>query len=280
MAEGSGVVTWNDAAPPALAPPGPAGRLAGWVRLAALGVVTALALAVFLPGRWLRRVALPGLTVHFAAARLWSRACLSLAGLRLVVKGRPIRAGAMVANHASWLDILPLRAVGLVYFVAKAEVAGWGAVGYIARITDTIFVERRRSETKRQEAELRRRIRMGQVICLFPEGTSTDGLRVLPFKSALFAALMDDPEAGEIFVQPVTVRYLPSPRSGLPREFYGWWGTMPLGPHVRDVVSRSFGGRVEVIYHPPVRPQDFPDRKALADHCQREVAKGLHEGIV
>lgn len=278
------MVTWNDAAPPALDAARRTGRLAGGVRLVAIGTVTALALALFVPARWLREVLLPNLTLHFRVAQLWSRACLWLLGLRLRVRGRPIAAGAIVANHASWIDILPLRATQLVHFVAKAEVAGWGAVGFIARITDTIFVERRRSEAKRQEAELRARIAKGQVLCIFPEGTSTDGLRVLPFKSALFSALMDEngtpPGRAEIFVQPVTIRYRPNPDAGLPPEFYGWWGTMPLGGHIRDVVSRSFGGQVEVIYHAPVRPRGFPNRKALADHCQREVARGLHEGVV
>ncbi len=272
------MVTWNEAAPPVLAPPTFGGRVAGGLRLVAMILLTVVALAIFLPCRWLREKLMPGVTLHFRIAQVWSRLCLRLAGLRLAVKGRPIDSGALVANHASWLDILPLRATQLLYFVSKADVRNWKGIGFIADVTGTVFIERRRSEAKRQEAELRRRIAMGQVLCFFPEGTSTDGLRVLPFKSALFSAFMETTR--ELYVQPVTIRYLTNPRSGLPENFYGWWGTMPFGGHIWDVLTRSFGGRVEVIYHQPVHPGDFPDRKALAEHCQREVARGLHKGEI
>jgi 1-acyl-sn-glycerol-3-phosphate acyltransferase len=100
---------------------------------------------------------------------------------------------------------------------------------------------------------------------------------VLPFKSSLFSAFFYDHHAADLWIQPVTVRYTPAPGSGLPPSFYGWWGEMELGSHIWAVMSRSFGGRAEVIFHEPVKPQAFHDRKALAGHCGAVVARGLAE---
>jgi 1-acyl-sn-glycerol-3-phosphate acyltransferase len=271
------MVTWNAESPAELPPLRLSERVAGGLRLAAFVALTLASLALFLLGRALRGALGRWVTFHFWIARMWSRAGLRLMGLRRVVHGRPIAAGALVANHSSWIDILALRAVRLIYFVSKAEVADWPGVGFITRVTGTVFIERRRGEAKRQEAVLLERIRARQVLCIFPEGTSTDGLRVLPFKSALFSAFFHDHEGEDVLVQPVSIRYRPDTRRGLPESFYGWWGTMGFESHIWDVLCRSHGGSVTVTFHDPVRPLDFPDRKALADHCKRVVAAG-HAG--
>ncbi len=268
------MTTWRDAKPPELPPPGLRGRVAGVARLAAFLVMTAALFPLFLSGRLLRHWLGHAVTFHFSIARGWSRLTLRLCGLRHVVRGTPVRAGALVANHSSWLDIPSLRAVKLIYFVSKSEVRDWPVVGYITHACGTIFIERRRSEAKRQEQTLRERIAADQLLCFFPEGTSTDGLRVLPFKSSLFSVFFLDHEGADLLVQPVTVRYEPPPGAGLPASFYGWWGDMYFGAHVWAVMSRSFGGRAEVIFHDPVNPRDFPDRKALAEHCRAAVARG------
>ena len=110
-------------------------------------------------------------------------------GIRLQVTGRPMaERGAVVANHASWLDIFVLNAVSRVYFVSKAEVAGWAGIGWLARATGTVFIARKGTEAKEQQALFEARLRAGHRLLFFPEGTSTDSLRVLPFKSTLFAA--------------------------------------------------------------------------------------------
>ena len=88
-------------------------------------------------------------------------------------------------------------------------------------------------------------------------------------------AFFQDGKGAEIDIQPVSVRYRPSPNSGLPENFYGWWADMGFGSHIWDVVCRSSGGSVEVIFHPPVRASQFSDRKALADYTQRVVDHGV-----
>jgi len=271
------MVTWNAELAPELPPLTIGGRIIGSLRLTTFIVMTAVTLAIFIAGRYLRAWLGHWITFHFLAARVWSRAGLWLVGLRLVVRGKPIEGGALVANHCSWVDILTLRSVKLMYFVAKSEVRSWPAIGFITAVTGTIFIERKRNHAKQQEKILRERIAANQLLLFFPEGTSTDGLRVLPFKSSLFSAFFYDHHAADLWIQPVTVRYTPAPGSALPPSFYGWWGGMELGGHIWAVMSRSFGGRAEVIFHEPVKPQAFRDRKELAEHCGAIVARGLTE---
>jgi 1-acyl-sn-glycerol-3-phosphate acyltransferase len=266
---------WDAEPLPELPAPSVPGRVRGSLRLAGLLVLTGLALALFLVGRFLRGVLGRWVTFHFEVARLWARGVLWLAGLRLVVRGAPVHAGALVANHASWLDIPALRSVTLMYFVSKSEVASWPGIGFITRVTGTIFINRRRSEAKREEAVLRSRIAHDQLLCFFPEGTSTDGRRVLPFKSSLFSAFFTEGRGTDFPIQPVTVRFRPAPGSGLPENFYGWWGTMSFDGNIWDILTRSRGGTVEVAFHAPVTAADFPDRKRLADHCREVVAAGM-----
>ncbi|MEM7497456.1 MAG: lysophospholipid acyltransferase family protein [Pseudomonadota bacterium] len=266
--------TWRGGEPPVLPALTCYEKLRGYLRLGAFIVMTAVALALFVAGRYLRHWLGHGVTFHFWVARQWSRGGLWLAGLERRVEGTPVQGGALVANHCSWLDILSLRAVTLMYFVSKAEVADWPGVGFVTRVTGTIFIERRRSQAKAQEAVLRSRIAADQLLIFFPEGTSTDGQRVLPFKSSLFSIFFDDGEGADLLVQPVSLVYTPAPGSDLPAEFYGWWGDMPFYGHILDVFGRSRRGRVTITFHSPARPTDFADRKALAEHCQQAVASG------
>ncbi len=273
--------TWNAAHPPELPAPTLGGRIAGILRMTALVLLTGVAMVVFLTGRTLRAGLGRRISYHFVVARFWSRAGLWLLGLELVVRGKPVESGALVANHCGWVDILTLRSVKLMYFVAKADVRDWPVIGFITAITDTIYIERKRSQAKRQEQVLRERIGASQLLTIFPEGTSTDGLQVLPFKSAVFSAFFDecgDHRGADLWIQPVTVRYASAPGSGLPPSVYGWWGDMDLVSHIWALTSRSFGGRAELIFHQPVKPRAFRDRKALAEHCCAVVAQGLSEG--
>ena len=267
--------TWSAENPPVLPPAPLYGGPVGGLRVALMVLITLVAVPVFLIGLGLRKLLGRWVSFHFGIAWVWAKLLLFLVGMRLRVHGHPISSGALVANHSSWIDILALRAVRLIYFVSKAEVASWPGVGYISRITGTVFIERKRTEAKRQEAVLRERIAAEQLLCFFPEGTSTDGLRVLPFKSSLFSAFFEEGKGTGIQIQPVTLRYRVRRGAALPAAFYGWWGTMGFERHIWDVVTRSFGGRVDVIFHTPVLASDFADRKALAEHCEARVAQGM-----
>jgi lyso-ornithine lipid O-acyltransferase len=271
-------ITWTGGELRALPPLGvrEVGRLA--VRSVALAGVTAtsLALHLLLRGLDLLRVGRPGLAP--IASALWARVALRLAGLRLEHVGRPMeRPGAVVANHASWLDIVALMRAAQVFFVAKAEVRGWPLAGAIGRAIGTIFVERRPVEAKRQGMVLEARLARGDRLAFFPEGTSTDGLRVLRFKSALFEAFFRPGLREASWVQPVTIVYRAP--SGLPPTFYAWWGEAEFAPSLRDVLARSRGGCVQVIFHEPLRVADHACRKSLARAAEEAVRAGLEKRI-
>ncbi|GAB4388146.1 lyso-ornithine lipid O-acyltransferase [Albidovulum sp.] len=210
--------------------------------------------------------------------RLVCRGALRLLGLPLHVTGRPMQGrGALVANHASWLDIFVLNACQTVYFVAKAEVARWPLIGWLARATGTVFIARDPRQAKAQQALLEARIRADHRLLFFPEGTSSDGRRVLPFKPTLFAAFYSHGLDHVMRIQPVTVIY--HPPAGQPPRFYGWWGEMDFAPHLLKVLAAPRQGRVEVVFHPPVAVDAFASRKALALHCEEAVRGALESRL-
>jgi 1-acyl-sn-glycerol-3-phosphate acyltransferase len=198
-------------------------------------------------------------------------------GLQVVTHGQPARQGAtlFVANHLSWADIPLLGArIPRAAFIAKSDVGDWGLVGRFADLAHTVYVDRaRRLGAGEQRDSIASRLARGDRLILFPEGTNGDGVRVLPFKSALFGVADGVPG---LVLQPVTLAYtringLPVTRRTLPA--LAWVGDTELVPHVRDFAALG-RVRAEIIFHAPVRAADFPDRKALARHCEAEVAGG------
>ena len=198
------------------------------------------------------------------------RGALWLMGLRRRVVGQPDpTAAAWVANHISWLDIFALNANGCVTFLSKSEVARWPFIGWLARATGTLFVTRDPRHARQDIAALQERIALGQTLVFFPEGTSTDGARVLPFKPTLFA-----PFAGRrLTLQPVTLRYRAP--DGAPASAYGWWGDMGFGPHLLATLSWPAQGCVETVFHPPMPMRDLSDRKAIARSIETRVRAAL-----
>ncbi len=270
---------WND---PALEPALPSPGVLGWVLAGLRGTLLvavlllwlAILLLARLPERLIFGAARP-VTAHIP--RLVSRWALAILGLRVTRQGTPLRgAGAVVANHVSWLDIFVLNAQAPVWFVAKAEVAGWPFIGWLARATGTLFIRRDRREAATQVRLLQKRLELGHRLLFFPEGTSTDGLRVLPFKSTLFSAFLMPEMPPDLLIQPVSVAYTPPP--GREARFYGWWGDMALAPHLLMVLAAWPQGQVRLTWHAPLRASDFSDRKALAAACEQVVREGCTPG--
>ncbi len=202
--------------------------------------------------------------------------CLRILGLRLKVTGQPmIEGGAVVANHSTWLDIFVLNASKRIYFVSKDEVANWPGIGWLARATGTVFIRRDRREARAQTEVFRTRMGAGHKLLFFPEGTSTDGMRVLPFKSTLFGAFYDPELRAHLHVQPVTVVYH-APDGEDPR-YYGWFGDMEFGAHVVQVLSARRTGSVEVIWHAPLAAADIENRKVMAGQAELAVRSAMPE---
>lgn len=201
------------------------------------------------------------------------RLAFFILGIRHRVFGTPMREqGAVVANHSSWLDIFALNAAKRVYFVSKSEVAQWPGIGWLARATGTVFIERDPRKAKAQSAVFEERLLAGHKLLFFPEGTSTDGTVVLPFKTSLFAAFLTPELRQQLFIQPVTLNYL-APISHDAR-YYGWWGDMEFGPHLLKTLAGGSNGMVELIYHSPRKVSTFENRKALAAQLEQDVRAG------
>ncbi|MGA0540217.1 lysophospholipid acyltransferase family protein [Neotabrizicola sp. VNH66] len=247
----------------------------GWLRVALRGLALAVlvygALMVFLLVRLVEApLAAPNRPVSPKVTRFVCRNALRIFGIGYATRGTPMtEKGAVVANHSSWLDIFTLNAGQEIYFVSKAEVAGWPGIGILAKVTGTVFITRKGTEAKRQQQVFEERLRAGHKLLFFPEGTSTDAVRVLPFKSTLFQAFFTHGLDRVLQIQPVTVVYH-APK-GEDARFYGWWGDMEFAPHLLMMLAAPRHGRVEVIFHPPVPVDAFPDRKTLASHCERVI---------
>ena len=204
------------------------------------------------------------------------RNAFRIMGMGFSVKGAQMKhRGAVVANHSSWLDIFSLNAAKRVYFVSKSEVANWPGIGWLARATGTVFIERDPRKARAQKELFEARLKAGHKLLFFPEGTSSDGLRVLPFKSTLFAAFFAPEMRDILWVQPVSVNYY-APK-GVEERFYGWWGNMDFAPHLITTLAARRQGRVEVVYHAPLRVADAQSRKSMAQECETLVRSGHHQ---
>ncbi|WP_295314886.1 lysophospholipid acyltransferase family protein [Roseobacter sp.] len=263
--------TWHGDPPPPDPPIGPAGWLSVICRGVPLALLVSGGLALHLTLRLIerplcgtQRPVTPRITVFVC------RNALRLMGLRLRLTGPEFsRQGAVVANHSSWLDIFVLNATRRIYFVSKAEVASWPAIGWLARATGTVFIERNRSRAAEQAQLFQSRLHAGHQLLFFPEGTSSDGQRVLPFKTTLFAAFFAGGLKETLAIEPVTVLYQAPP--GQDPRFFGWWGDMTFGAHILKCLASGAGGQVTVVRHPPFHVRDFADRKALAAACEAAV---------
>lgn len=211
--------------------------------------------------------------------RFYHATCCRLIGFDVQCWGTPspARPTLFVANHSSYLDIPILSAVTEGCFVAKSEVATWPFFGWLAKLQRTVFIDRRAHRSADHRDAIRDRLQAGDQLILFPEGTSSDGIRVLPFKSALFSAANSEFNGRPVIVQPVSVAYLTL--NGVPlgrfyRPFLAWYGEMQMGPHLWTMLGLGTIG-VAVIFHPPVTLPMFGSRKALAEHCYRAVSEGL-----
>lgn len=217
-------------------------------------------MAICLSFRILRRD-VPG-----AVKRFCYRGVCRIAGIGVRVTGRAAtsRGVLFAANHVSYVDIVALGSLLDARFVAKAEVAGWPLFGTLARLSGTVFVDRDRRRAEEQSGRIVDHLQRGERLVLFPEGTSSDGRQVLPFKSALFHGV-----AGTaVEVQPVTLAYREDRDAR-----YAWYGDMTLVPHLVDILGLD-GIVVDVAFHRIVKAGEVPARKDLARRVEDSVRAG------
>jgi len=186
----------------------------------------------------------------------------------------------LIANHASWQDILLLGGTMPISFVAKSEVAEWPVIGKLAKLGGTLFIDRtRRHAAGTTKNEMQERLESGGSIVLFPEGTTNDGNQVLPFKSSLFGASQLEIDGKPVKVQPVSIAYqkvwgLPMSRER--RTLFAWPGDIGFGAHLwRNLISGPL--EVTIHFHPATTISEAGCRKSLTRFCEEQVKDGLAE---
>ena len=233
---------------------------------------------ILISAQWLlEKLNLPGW--GFIASKYYRVLC-ALLRIRVRVVGNPVRDRAVlfVSNHVSWVDIVVIGSVTPVAFVAKREVASWPLVGITAKMQRTVFVDRgRRHQTGDAVGKIVKRVASGTSIVLFAEGTSSDGNRVLPFRSALLGAIEDQSGGGSILMQPMAITYIR--QHGLPmgrqhRPLVAWYGDLDFMPHIKAFIER---GAVDalVTYGDPVPADRDIDRKAMSKRLEETVRELL-----
>ncbi len=215
---------------------------------------------------------------------LWHWLMCRIFSLRVHVDGAPAsqRQVIFMANHLSYLDIPVLGALIKGSFVAKEDVQSWAVFGFLSKLQQTAYISRRRGAAKTVQAQLDRLLGQGKDLILFPEGTSTDGRDVYPFKSSLFSLILGS-QVDDLVVQPVTIQVTSTDGQPVTREseqalldLYSWHINMetPLGEHLW-LFAQTSGADIHVCFHEPLSANAFNNRKDMAKSCHDVVRGGL-----
>lgn len=211
----------------------------------------------------------------------WGKWVCLIFRIKVIKHGKPVTGQQViyVGNHLSYLDIPVYGSVLQGSFVAKKDVENWPVFGFLSKLQQTSFISRDRIDALAMSNALEEKLRMRKNLIIFPEGTSTDGRRVFPFKSSVFSALFKK-NIKDIHVQPITIKMLSTDKNEIKtqhdRDLYAWHLNMdtPLHEHLWSF-AKSKGAVIELTFHPAVNTHSFKDRKTLAKHCHDAVCSGL-----
>lgn len=215
--------------------------------------------------------------VRSALIRAFYQSAAYIIGLRVHVTGevsktRPLM---LVANHASYLDVFVIGSRMRVSFTPKREVRRWPVIGFLCVLADCIFVERRPSEMEAAAEAMQKRLNKGKIVCLFPEGTTSDGRNIKPFKSGFLSLAYTH----TMPVQPASIAYTHIGRTPITtdaqREQVAWVGEATFFAHFWGVLGLPCI-QVELVLHPAKTISEFADRKALTQACETQIVTTVH----
>ncbi|HSJ78544.1 MAG TPA: lysophospholipid acyltransferase family protein [Erythrobacter sp.] len=238
---------------------------AGWMRIGLRAAGLIALLIVFVPLHYLFRALAYGSPFPMLFLRYAARVC----GARVEVVGTHLKRDVFfVANHLSWVDILAMAGASGTAFVAKAELAEAPVVGWLASLNRTVFVKREhRMGVAEQINALKEALVDNWSVTVFPEGTTTDGQSLLPFKTSMLSVL--EPPPPGVLVQPVIMDYGPV------AEWIGWIGEESGINNAKRVLSRRGSFKVRLHYLEPFSPEDFRGRKAISQESRRRIEEAL-----
>jgi len=206
--------------------------------------------------------------------QFWCKRLLSIFEIKVEVQGLNSflynqKQYLMVANHISWMDIIVIQSIKPSIFVAKSDVASWPLFGWVAQMTGTIFIKREKvSDIKKALKKMKRRL-IKRSVCIFPEGTSTNGRYLLPFKSNLFQSSIDTNKS----ILPLCLRYK---QKGTYSDKVAFIDDMSLVDSIIKI-KKEIDISVEVEVLQPVRPRG--NRKELAVYVQEILHKNLSQNL-
>ena len=241
--------------------------LAGWLRIGLRGAGLVGLLLVFVPLHYLYRAFSYGSPFPMLFLRYAARVC----GARVATHGTHLKRDVFfVANHVSWIDILALAGASGTAFVAKAELAEAPVVGWLASLNRTVFVKREhRMGVAEQINALKEALVDNWSVTVFPEGTTTDGQSLLPFKTSMLSVL--EPPPPGVLVQPVIIDY------GAVAEWIGWIGEEGGVNNAKRILSRKGSFKVRLHFLEPFSPEEFRGRKAISQESRRRIEEALVE---
>ncbi|MCB1531524.1 MAG: 1-acyl-sn-glycerol-3-phosphate acyltransferase [Alphaproteobacteria bacterium] len=216
----------------------------------------------------------------------WHRIAGFIFGIKPEINGAPHTGGQTLymSNHISYLDIPLLGGVIKSSFLAKSEVKGWAVFGFLADLQRTAYIRRQRSKIAEEKNALQSRLSAGESMIIFPEGTSTSGYEVEPFKSGLFSLALNDP-ARNMAIQPITIRIVEvngkPPETKEERDLYAWPRDVDIELHHHLWrFAKLRGAILEITFHPAMKALEYQDRKTLAKACHERVSKRLETATI
>lgn len=236
--------------------------------------------------------------------RLYFKVSCKILSIRIKIEGDIVQKPPIffISNHSSWLDIMVLGAVVPASFTPKSEIASWPAIGVLTKMSDAIFIDRRRNKTQENYDKLVKHFTNRKNIILFAEGTTGDAIRILPFKSSYLALVTDlskaenlakmhiehPPALQNILITPTYVENLPMDRANI--HYYGWIGDTDLASHFWKLVQLS-SIEVSINFMPEIDLEQYLNsvpnaqeklsasniRKQITNDCYRQINLKLDE---
>jgi len=204
---------------------------------------------------------------------------LVIIGIRLKVTGElsKVRPLLVVTNHVSYLDIILIAACSTVRFTPKSEIGAWFFIGGFSRLGGSVFIDRRAEKVAEMKQRLHDSLAGDDVICLFPEATTGNGVAVKEFKSGFFNLAREDFGDRKLFVQPAAVVY--THIAGLPIDRFqwpaiAWYGDMELMSHLWHLLMLP-AISAEIVFLPAIDTEGHSDRKKLAAECQMAISSSI-----
>ncbi len=215
----------------------------------------------------------------YVLPKIWHRGMCAIIGLKVEVRGKPVHDKQLiyVSNHLSYLDIPVVGSVLKASFIGKDDIASWPIVGHLAKAQQTAFISRTATNAKKVANALDVMIAEGKSLILFPEGTSSTGESVLPFKSSLFS--ISQPKGlPPIAIQPFIIDLIDvegktiTPQS---RDYYAWYADMEFAPHIW-IFMQTKGAKVRLTFLDVITPTPAQDRKELCKIVEHQISSGLN----